>query len=119
MSDKNKKTATTSVAVLQADYNTKLEVLNGLDETATDEVKAEAQTAVDEAKKLLDDELEKVSNASKIEIAKTGKSKLVKGRFLLSPTGLYNLAYNVGEEASLPELQAKELDEAGYFKISN
>jgi hypothetical protein len=45
------------------------------------------------------------------------KEKSVKGVFLLSPTGRFNLAYSAGEEASLPELQALELEEAGYFRI--
>jgi hypothetical protein len=36
--------------------------------------------------------------------------------FLVSPTAVYKLAYSAGEEGSLPELQALELEEAGYFK---
>jgi hypothetical protein len=48
---------------------------------------------------------------------KPKKEKTLKGTFILSPTGRFNLAYSVGEDASLPELQAKELEEAGYFKI--
>ena len=56
---------------------------------------------------------ENTENGSK---EKPSKEELVKGKFLVSPTGRYNLAYNVGEEASLPKLQADELEEAGYFK---
>jgi hypothetical protein len=41
---------------------------------------------------------------------------LIKGVFLVSPTAVYKLAYSAGEEGSLPELQALELEEAGYFK---
>jgi hypothetical protein len=40
---------------------------------------------------------------------------LIKGVFLVSPTAVYKLAYSAGE-GSLPELQALELEEAGYFK---
>lgn len=120
MSNKNNNAAAEAVVALQQDYNTKLEVLNGLIETATDEERLKAKTDVDEAKSLLDAELVKANkssdNAGKGN-SNTTKAKLVKGKFLLSPTGRYNLAYNVGEEASLPELQANELDESGYFKI--
>ena len=77
----------------------------------TPEEKQLAQTAYDEAKAVY----EKASETPGIPKA---KEKLVKGKFLVSPTGKYNLAYNVGEEASLPELQAVELEEAGYFKIA-
>jgi hypothetical protein len=40
------------------------------------------------------------------------KVKLIKGVFLVSPTAVYKLAYSAGEEGSLPELQALELEEA-------
>ena len=42
------------------------------------------------------------------------KERKVKVRFLLSPSGTFNLAYNVGEEGSLEEKQAAEVVEAGY-----
>ena len=42
---------------------------------------------------------------------------VIKVKFLISPTGMYNLAYNPGEEASLLALQAEELIEAGYAEI--
>jgi len=48
---------------------------------------------------------------------KPKKEKALKGVFLLSPTGRFGLGYNAGEKASLPELQALELEEAGYFKL--
>lgn len=79
----------------------------------TPEEKALAQSAFDEAKKAYETAIApKTSNSPKAE-----KEKLVKGVFVLSPTGRFNLAYNVGEKASLPELQALELEEAGYFKL--
>jgi len=42
--------------------------------------------------------------------------KTAKVKFLLSPTGEYNLAYNVGEVATLPEPLATELVENKYAK---
>lgn len=120
MSNKNNNATAEAVVALQQDYDTKLEVLNGLTEDATAEEKQSAQSAVDESKSLLDAELAK----SKAPVTKAGtekvkseKAKLVKGKFLLSPTGRFGLAYNAGEPAELEEKQAKELDEAGYFKI--
>lgn len=122
MIDKNNDATAEAAVALQRDYEIKLEVLNTLTETATAEEKQAAQLAVDEAKSLLEAELVK-SKASipkaGTEKVKTEKVKLVKGKFLLSPTGRFGLAYNAGEKASLPELQAKELDEAGYFKIDS
>lgn len=56
--------------------------------------------------------VEKVAKATA-----TGKEKKVKVKFLLSPTGKFNLGYNAGETAILPELQADELIEAGYAEI--
>ena len=41
----------------------------------------------------------------------------VKIQFLLSPTGKFQLAYNVGEVVKINELQANELVEAGYAEI--
>lgn len=46
---------------------------------------------------------------------KAGKE--VKVQFLLSPTGRFNLAYNIGEVAKINELQANELVEAGFAEI--
>lgn len=52
------------------------------------------------------------------EVAANKKAgKEVKIKFLLSPTGKFQLAYNVGEVAKINELQANELIEAGYAKI--
>ncbi|WP_418639651.1 hypothetical protein [Winogradskyella sp.] len=39
---------------------------------------------------------------------------LVKVKFLLSPTGMFKLAYNIGEEVELPEPLATELIESKY-----
>lgn len=112
MSNKNNNAAAEAVAVLKKDYDEKLSVLNGLTETATGEEKAEAQAAVDKAKEALE-----AASKPKETTAVKAKEKLIKGKFLLSPTGRFNLAYNAGESASLPELQAIELEEAGYFKF--
>ncbi len=51
--------------------------------------------------------------------AKANKNdgKKVKIQFLLSPTGKFQLAYNVGEVVKINELQANELIEAGYAEI--
>lgn len=35
-------------------------------------------------------------------------------RFIKNPVGKYNLAYDLGEEVTLPDLQARELIEDGY-----
>ncbi|MGQ7945014.1 hypothetical protein [Flavobacterium sp. WC2509] len=87
-----------------------LEVITAL---PTPEEKALAQTAYDEAKKAYE-----TATAPKAStVPKAEKEKYLKGVFVVSPTGKYNLAYNVGESASLPELQALELEEAGYFKL--
>lgn len=113
--------------------------LEALTEDSTTDEKEAAQTAFDEAKKVFEavlelptlgdkavcqtafDEAKKAyegATAPKTTTApKAEKAKLLKGKFILSPTGMFGLGYNVGEEAELPELQAKELDEAGYFEI--
>ena len=57
--------------------------------------------------------IEKVATAT----ATPAKDKTVKIKFLLSPTGKFNLAYGPGEKASLPKLQAEELIEAGYAEL--
>lgn len=116
MSDKNNNTATPGVAVLQSDFDAKTAILNSLDETATPVVRTAAQSDVDSAKIALDQAIQAVTVPGKNQTGKT-KEKTIKGIFLLSPTGRFGLGYNAGEEASLPELQARELDEAGYFKI--
>jgi hypothetical protein len=54
---------------------------------------------------------DKKTNACSVAALKS-KVKLIKG-FLVS--AVYKLAYSAGE-GSLPELQALELEEAGYFK---
>ena len=45
------------------------------------------------------------------------KSKKVKIKFLLSPCGVFQLPYNVGQEVSLPEAQATEIVEARYAEF--
>jgi hypothetical protein len=59
---------------------------------------------------------DQTNNAAATGAALKSKGKLIKGFFLVSPTGLYKLAYSAGEKAEIPELQALELEEAGYFK---
>lgn len=112
MANKNNNAAAEAVAALQQDYDAKLEVLNGLPDTATDEEKGEVQSAVDKAKEALE-----AASKPKETTPVKAKEKLIKGKFVLSPTGRFGLAYNAGESASLPELQANELEEAGYFKF--
>lgn len=54
------------------------------------------------------------------KVKKTPASKVagvLKIKFLLSPTGKFKLGYNVNEIATLPELQATELIEAGYAEL--
>lgn len=46
----------------------------------------------------------------------TPTSKKIKIKFLLSPTGRFNLGYNVGEIAEMDEKQATELIDAEYAK---
>lgn len=42
------------------------------------------------------------------------KQKVLKVKFLLSPTAKFNLAYSVGEEGEFEEKQAAELVQAKY-----
>ena len=44
----------------------------------------------------------------------TKKETIVKVRFLKSPTGICNLAYNAEDKASINAQQAKELVDSGY-----
>ncbi len=61
----------------------------------------------------------KAEDAKLAAEAKANKNdgKKVKIQFLLSPTGKFQLAYNVGEVVKINELQANELIEAGYAEI--
>lgn len=43
--------------------------------------------------------------------------KLVKVKFLLSPTGTFKLAYNAGDIGLVTPETAKSLEEAGYAEI--
>ena len=45
------------------------------------------------------------------------KQKVLKVKFLLSPTAKFNLAYNIGEEGEFEEKQANELVEACYAEF--
>lgn len=38
-------------------------------------------------------------------------------RIIKNPVGLYNLSYEVGEEITLPDLQAAELIETGHAEF--
>jgi len=54
---------------------------------------------------------------STVESTDKSTAKELEIIFLLSPTGAYGLAYNVGEKAFFPELQAKELVESAYAEF--
>lgn len=41
----------------------------------------------------------------------------MKVRIVKNPVGLYNLAYEVGEEIILPDLQGRELIETGHAEL--
>lgn len=107
MSNQNKNNSAANVAELNKAYNDALEAQKALAEDATDEVKALAQAKVDEAKLALDN-----ANAPK-----EAKEKTKKVKFLLSPVGKFNLAYNVGEEGLLPANQADEVVNAKYAEF--
>ena len=77
-------------------------------EDATTEEKQLLQDAVDAAKKAIED-----ANKPK------EKSKKVKVKFLLSPTGKFGLGYSAGEEGEFEEKQAAELVEAKYAEYVN
>lgn len=112
MGKQNKEnTAAEAVAVLQKAFDTAVSEQAALDATATPEVIESAKNKVDEAKASLDAEIEKQ------ESEKPTSTKELEVEFLISPTGRFNLAYNVGEKASFPELQASELVEAGFAKF--
>lgn len=52
------------------------------------------------------------ADAPKADAPKEGKKAKIK--FIASPTGKFNLAYNIGETASFPVKQAAELIELGF-----
>jgi predicted transcriptional regulator YheO len=105
--DKNNKAAE-AVALLQKNFDDASEVLNTLPEDATEEQKAEAVKAVNEAKEALD-------KATMEPVKKDTKEKKLK--FKVSPTGKFGLAYNVGESGAFNEAQANELVESGYAEF--
>jgi len=45
------------------------------------------------------------------------KTKLVKVKFLKSPTGAFKLSYGVGQEAQIRETLSADLIEAGYAEL--
>lgn len=108
MSNKKNNTAAEAVAVLKSKFEAAEIAFNELPETATPEEKEAAKKVFDDAKAAFE------TAAASIK----PKDKKLKGVFILSPTGRFGLGYNVGEEASLAELQALELEEAGYFRLS-
>jgi hypothetical protein len=114
MSNKKTNTAAEAVAVLKSKFEAAELALNAIPETATPEELAGAKALFEEKKNAYFTAKEALEKANP---AKT-KEKKLKGVFILSPTGRFGLGYNVGEEASLGELQALELEEAGYFKLS-
>lgn len=77
--------------------------LVALPETATEEEKAAALKEVNEAKELV----ESLNSKPKKEIT-------VKIKFTKSPTGRFNLAYNIGEVAEFEVKQAAEIIDAEF-----
>lgn len=111
MANQKKNSAAEAVAELTKIYNDHLAFQNSLPEDASVEEIEAAKVTVETSKKALDEavvELEKKS---------TSKEGTQKVKFLLSPVGQFNLAYNVGEIGSLPKLQAAELVEAKYAEF--
>ena len=56
-----------------------------------------------------------MTKATKIPAPK--EAGVIKVKIVLSPTGKFSLGYSPGEVATLPELQATELIEAGYAEL--
>lgn len=98
MANNNKKEAAEAAASLKE----KQDFLATLPETATDAEKEAAQKEIETAQALVD------------SFASDKASKKVKIKFLASPTGKFNLAYNVGEKADFDVKQAAELIELGF-----
>ena len=53
----------------------------------------------------------------KKEVAVVEKPKTLKIKFLLSPTGKFNLGYNIGDVAEFETKTAQELVDACYAEI--
>jgi hypothetical protein len=85
----------------------KEEFLENLPETATAEEKEAAEKAVSDAKVALEAVNKPDKNAG---------GKKVKVEFIASPTGKFNLAYNVGESALFDPKQVAELIEFKFCK---
>lgn len=121
MSKKENNNAVTAlVAAFQKKYDDTVLALNALPADALKEVIDEATKKVDQAKTELEAEVFKEAEAAEklaSENALKSKGEKQKVKFLISPTGAFNLAYAEGEEALLPEAQANELEEAGFVKF--
>jgi len=111
MSDKNKNAAAEAVAALKSKFEAAETAFNAITETTLDADIVSITADYNAAKKEYEEAIAPKATTPK------ASAKTLKGKFIVSPTGKYNLGYNVGESASLPELQAKELEEAGYFKL--
>lgn len=104
--------AAEAVALLQKSFDDASEVLNALPVDATEEQRAEAVKAFEEAKASLD--------KATVEPAKkenTVKEKKLKVKFLVAPAGKFLLPHNVGQIDSFNEAQANELVESGYAEF--
>lgn len=103
MAKQNNNKAAEAAALLNQNLEAAELALANAPEDATAEDKQLLQDAVDAAKKAIED-----ANQPK------EKSKKVKVKFLLSPTGKFGLGYSAGEEGELEEKQAAELVDAKY-----
>ncbi|MHC0441608.1 hypothetical protein [Flavobacterium sp. 3-210] len=119
---------------VQASYDEAKNIVDALTDACTDEEKETARVNFETAEAALNEikDLPTAEDKEALQLAfdkaKTAydkvltppvksKNKTLKGVFLVSPTGRFNLGYNVGEEGEFPELQAKELADAGYLKL--
>ena len=96
--------------------------------TATEDAATEGVITEDVSAKAVEAKVAEDAKAAEAKAAEDAKlaaeakankndGKKVKIQFLLSPTGKFQLAYNVGEVVKINELQANELIEAGYAEI--
>jgi hypothetical protein len=107
MANNNKNKAAEVAALLTKNLEAAEFALANAPEDATAEEKKLLQNAVELAKKEIED-----ANKPK------EKSKMVKVKFLLSPTGKFGLAYSAGEVGEFEEKQAAELVEAKYAEYT-
>lgn len=126
----NNNAATDLVAAFQKKYDDAVLELSALPADALKEVLDEAAQKVEQAKTELEAQVFKETEAADkfaadrlaaeklaLDNASKLKGKKQKVKFLISPTGKFNLAYVEGEEAVFSEAQANELEEAGYVKF--